>query len=237
MDGFQVLHRVGVSFLVVGEAAERVRRADERLVLGLVEGVLGALLAQLRQLALARGDDGRQLLFRPFGVARGQARHADADVGVLQAGVGGERGAELLLGGARAALLEQPPAVGQHLLGVGFLGRRDGRRFIGGEMALLVLLARAARARIIPARRAEPAARLGGRRVALGGLLSRLGRLGLVVVVVGMIVVVRMIVIVVVRMIVVVIVRGGCRLLLRLRGCVCCLGHVGMILAGDGTLP
>ena len=74
-------------------------------------------------------------------------------------GVDGERGAELLLGGARAPLLEQPPAVRQQLLGVGRRGRRDRRLLVGGEVALLVFLSRAARAgdRCGPPRRAARA--------------------------------------------------------------------------------
>ena len=71
-------------------------------------------------------------------------------------GVDRQRRAELLLGGARAALLEQPPAVRQQLLRVGRRGRRGGRLLVGEQVALLVFFPRAARAgdRCGPPRRA-----------------------------------------------------------------------------------
>ena len=136
----QILHRVLVALLVVGEAAERVRGADERLRLGLAEGVLDAVGAQLLRLRFAAGQHDAQLFFGPLGVSGRQARHPDSDVRVGQVGVDRQRRAELLLGGARAALLEQTPALGHMLLRVRCDDRRHGGLLVGGEVTLLVLL-------------------------------------------------------------------------------------------------
>ena len=160
MDAGQILHRILVPLLVVGEAAERMRRSDERLGLRLAEGVLDPVGAQLLGLRFATGQHDPQLFLGPVGVPGRQAGHPDADVGVGQLGVDCQRGAKLLLGGPRAALLEQAPALGHVLLGVRCDGRRDGGLLVGGEVALLVLFPRAAGATVVPAGRGEARARL-----------------------------------------------------------------------------
>ena len=138
------------------------RRADERLRLRLAEGVLDAVGLHLLGGGLARGEHDPQLLLRAVGVPGRQARHPDADVRVLQLGVDCQRRAELLLGGARAALLEEAPSLGEERLRVGRLGRRRGGLLVGGEVALLVLLPRAAGAGVVAPGGGEARARLRG---------------------------------------------------------------------------
>src|SRR5262249_16413601 len=120
---------------------------------------------------------------------------------------------ELLLGGPGAALLEQTPPLGQELLGVGRGRRRSGGRLVALQVALLVLLPRAAGAGIVAPDGGQARARLLGIDLQLGlrlCLLFGLGRLA----------------------------GGGLGVALLLGGLGLFGRHLGVsVVAGDGTIP
>ena len=124
---------------------------------GARERVLDVLRAQLGGLLLAGLDHDAQLFLGAVGVAGRQPRHADADARVEQVRLQLERGAELALGGAGAALLEQSPGGGEELLGIGRGRGRNRRGLVVAQVAFLVLLARPARTGIVAPCRAQAA--------------------------------------------------------------------------------
>lgn len=116
-----------------------------------LEGVLDALVRQLLGRRAPHLDHLAQLLACAVVVAGLQPRHADADQGIDRVGLELERGAKLLLGGAGPALLEEPPAGVDHLLRLRGRGGRGGGGLVLRQVALLVLLPRAARALVVAA--------------------------------------------------------------------------------------
>ena len=127
IDAVEILHRIGVALLVVGQASERVRRADERLQLGWLKASFVPFFSSLANLASSASPAATTAESSSLAPSllpaesRAMPMPTRASCRVASAA---QRGAELLLGGARAALLEQAPAVGQQLLGV----RRRRRR-------------------------------------------------------------------------------------------------------------